>query len=233
VRSLDAFRLRYGSSFDSLLVGQFTGSLSNGGEQIVVETPSEVIRSFSYGDSLPWPECADGDGISLILLAPASNPDHSLAFNWIGSAQIGGLPGGQPRALTYAEWQAYSFGPGQSSGPEDDPDLDGLPNLIEFYLGSLPGKNDTSNHAPQGSLVDDGGEKFLTLTFSEVAGQSGLTGSVQVSPDLENWSSDPEDIVELFPVLPNGNGSVQRTFRVLTPLSADAKQFVRLRVIQN
>ena len=111
--------------------------------------------------------------------------------------------------------------------------LDGLPNLIEFYLGSLPGKNDASNHAPQGSLVDDGGEKYLTLTFSEVAGQSGLTGSVQVSPDLENWSSDPEDIVELLPARPNGNGSIQRTFRVLTPLSTDAEQFVRLRVIQN
>lgn len=233
VRSLDAFRFRYGGSFDSLLAGQFAGGLSNGGEQIVLETPSEVIRSFSYGDSLPWPECADGDGVSLILLAPASNPDHSLAVNWIGSAQIGGLPGGQPRSLTYAEWQAYSFAPGQSSGPEDDPDLDGLPNLIEFYLGSLPGKNDASNHAPQGSLVDDGGEKYLTLTFSEVAGQSGLNGSVQVSTDLENWSSDPEDIMELLPVLPNGNGSIQRTFRVLTPLSADAKQFVRLRVIQN
>lgn len=233
VRSIDAFRLRYGNSFDSLLAGQFTGGLSNGGEQIVMETPAEVIRSFSYDDAAPWPEFADGDGLSLVLLTPSSNPDHALAGNWAGSAQTGGLPGGQPRPLTYAEWQEYSFAPGQASGPGDDPDLDGLPNLIEFYLGSLPGKNDARDHAPQASFVEDGGEEYLTLTFSEVSGQSGLTGSVQVSSNLSGWSSEAGDIVEVLPAVPNGNGSVQRTFRALTPVSSAQKQFVRLKVVRN
>lgn len=233
VRSLDAFRQRYGNGLDAMLAGQYGGGLSNGGEQITVETSAAVVRNFSYDDSEPWPACADGDGISLLLVEPTSNPDHTLAESWVGSAQVGGLPGGIPRPLTYAEWQSYVFGPGDVSGPSDDPDGDGLPNLVEFFLGSLPGKNDAASHAPQAFITDVNGEDYLTFSFSQIPGQTSLTGVVEGSPDLTGWSSEPADIEEILPSFSNANGSVMRTFRVPTPVSDTVRQFLRLRVLVN
>jgi hypothetical protein len=45
-----------------------------------------VIRSFTYDDEFPWPDSPDGLGDSLVLVAPATNPDHSLAANWRASS---------------------------------------------------------------------------------------------------------------------------------------------------
>jgi hypothetical protein len=233
VRSLDAFRQRYGNGLDAMLAGQYGGGLSNGGEQIIVETSADVVRDFSYDDSEPWPACADGDGISLLLVEPALNPDHTLAASWVGSAQVGGFPGGIPRPLTYAEWQSYVFGASDASGPSDDPDGDGLPNLIEFFLGSLPGKNDSASHGPRASLEDVNGENYLTFSFTQVPDQTSLTGVVEVSSNLTGWSSDLADIGEMLPAVSNANGSVTRTFRVPTPVSDTVKQFLRLRVLEN
>ena len=233
VRSLEAFRQRYGDGFEALVAGQYGGGLSNGGEQIVVETSASVVKSFSYDDSEPWPVCADGEGISLILLDPSSNPDHTLASSWAGSAQVGGFLGGSLQPLTYELWQSYVFTSKQASGPSDDPDGDGLPNLVEFFLGSLPGKNDAVAIGPRASITDTNGEDYLTFSFSQVLGQTEVTGLVEVSSNLTDWSSSSAGIKEVLPAVPNGNGSVRRTFRVASPVSDVAKQFLRLRVIEN
>lgn len=233
VRSFDAFRQRYGNGFETLLAGQYGGGLSNGGEQIVIETSAGVVRDFIYDDSDPWPACADGDGISLLLADPASNPDHTLAASWVGSAQVGGFPGGAPRPLTYDEWQSYVFSAGEPSGSSDDPDGDGLPNLVEFFVGSLPGENDAATHAPRASITEVDGEDFLTFSFFQVLGQDSVVGFVEVSSNLNGWSSDSADIEEILPSVSNANGSVTRTFRVPTPVSDSVKQFLRLRVIEN
>ena len=182
VRSLDAFRLRYGLSFDPLLAGQYTAGLSNGGERLTLESSGVVIRDFSYDDSDPWPACADGDGISLVLVNATGNPDHALASSWTGSAQIGGLPGA---------------------------------------------------HAPQPSFFEDGGEEYLTLTFSAVSNQSSSQGLVEVSNDLEIWSSASGEIGGVLPAAVNDNGTITRTFRVSNPVASIGKQFIRLRIFQN
>ena len=76
-------------------VGTFNGSLSNDGEQLILTAADgSVIRDFTYNDQTPWPTAADGDGYSLVLVAPESNPDHSLASSWCPSASLGGTPGG-------------------------------------------------------------------------------------------------------------------------------------------
>ena len=56
----------------------YTGSLSNGGEKIVLQTSSnQIIFSFTYDDELPWPVEADGNGYSLVSkqVNPTGNPD--------------------------------------------------------------------------------------------------------------------------------------------------------------
>ena len=169
----------------------------------------------------------------MILLDPSSNPDHTLAASWAGSAQVGGFLGGSLQPLTYELWQSYVFTSKQASGPSDDPDGDGLPNLVEFFLGSLPGKNDAVARGPRASITDTNGEDYLTFSFSQLLGQTEVTGLVEVSSNLTDWSSSSAGIKEVLPAVPNGNGSVRRTFRVASPASDVAKQFLRLRVIEN
>jgi len=72
----------------------YTGSLSNGGEKVVLQTSSnQVIISFTFDDEAPWPVEADGDGYSLVSKEanPKSDPDSSTY--WTISKIVNGSPG--------------------------------------------------------------------------------------------------------------------------------------------
>ncbi len=84
-----AFQSRYGAAPD----GEFSGNLANNGEMIaLVAADKSIIKSFEFSDTKPWPEAADGDGPSLELVAPESNPDHTDPKNWTASAKQNGTP---------------------------------------------------------------------------------------------------------------------------------------------
>ena len=51
------------------------------------------LQSLRYDDNTPWPTEADGDGYSLVLIAPESAPDHELPQNWRASVNPGGDAG--------------------------------------------------------------------------------------------------------------------------------------------
>jgi len=73
---------------------QYTGSLSNGGETVVLQsTSNQPVISFTYSDSIPWPVEADGDGYSLVAtqVNPTGNPD-SFTY-WTISKYENGSPG--------------------------------------------------------------------------------------------------------------------------------------------
>lgn len=101
------------------VVGTFIGGLSNDGETIQLEAAGHIIRSFTYNDVAPWPQAADGLGRSLVLIAPESNPDHSLPQNWRHSATAGGNPGtGDALPFTGStpeDLSAYAFGTSQNA----------------------------------------------------------------------------------------------------------------------
>ena len=89
-----AFETQYGMGLP--VAGEFLNdtSLSNSGERLVLlAADGSVIRDFSYNDKLPWPTAADGDDYSLVLINPATNPDHALPTSWRSSAATGGNPG--------------------------------------------------------------------------------------------------------------------------------------------
>jgi len=90
IKNLAAFEERYGTGRN--IVGTFTGSLDNGGERIVLASPSGVaLQDFTYDDVAPWPTSPDGGGPSLEIIDPlASAADPA---NWRASALIGGTPG--------------------------------------------------------------------------------------------------------------------------------------------
>ncbi|MGD0754081.1 MAG: CotH kinase family protein [Bacteroidales bacterium] len=76
------FMAKYGVSPS----GQFTRSLSNTGEPLVlVDGFGNVIDSVLYSNQAPWPN-ADGNGYYLALIDPLS--DNSVATNWTATEDI-------------------------------------------------------------------------------------------------------------------------------------------------
>jgi len=92
VRDLAAFQAKYGSKLP--VVGEYTGSLDNGGEHLeLVDAVGQVIQSFAYKDS--WFKNTDGSGYSLVVrnvkVSDSSSLDEEEA--WRASVTVGGSPG--------------------------------------------------------------------------------------------------------------------------------------------
>lgn len=84
------------------VAGTWTGSLSNGGEPIIVNAANaSPVFTFAYSDNGAWPGRADGKGSSLELIDAASapvTPAEKQTFlgtpgNWQPSAEFHGSPG--------------------------------------------------------------------------------------------------------------------------------------------
>ncbi|MEM7230978.1 MAG: lamin tail domain-containing protein [Planctomycetota bacterium] len=92
VRDLEAFASRYDENTIAI-AGQYSGNLSNGGEEIVLRSPSgSSIIDFDYSDV--WYPETDGGGYSLVLDdvgVPAE--ELSEGASWRASGSLLGSPG--------------------------------------------------------------------------------------------------------------------------------------------
>ena len=117
VKNQTVFQTAYPLVSSSLIAGQFSGSLSNGGETIVVDdAQGSTVLSFTYNDNDPWAERADGNGASLELIDPAATSTDLLNkhYHWRGSTELGGSPGnaGQgPQSVVINELLAHTDPP--------------------------------------------------------------------------------------------------------------------------
>jgi hypothetical protein len=184
------------------------------------------IRNFNYDNNSPWPEAADGDGPSIVLIDPMSNPNHVFGTNWRLSKTINGNPGSGD-GLTFADWLANVGGTG---APGDDPDKDSLLNVIEYALNGAPS---ASSQAPlpvsalQLLSVNGSPGRYLTLTYTRQHTADDIDFAVEFSPSVAaSWEANG---VLLSSTL-NPNGTVTETWRSPTPVSATAKQFGRVKV---
>ena len=73
----DSYTSKYGSAPDF----HYEGHLNNAGDTVTVCNASAVsVLSVPYDDHSPWPEDADGNGFSLVIIDPdasATNPTNS------------------------------------------------------------------------------------------------------------------------------------------------------------
>ncbi|MDB4734407.1 CotH kinase family protein [Akkermansiaceae bacterium] len=223
VNNFVAFTSRYPDVPESLIAGEFSGSLNNDGEAIeLLAGDTTPIRSFTYNDQAPWPTSADGGGYSLVLINPTSNPDHAEATNWRSSVATNGNPGGT---------DATTF-PGPD--PLADVDGDGTNALLEYALTSSDSiANDSILPTSSITLADLGGGDVETLSFVFLKNLEAedLIYEVQLSPDLIDWDSDPAEVIHSSSVN-NGDGTSTETYLIANPLDAETKSFVRLHVSQ-
>ena len=86
---------------------------------------------------------------------------------------------------------ANNLSAGVNDSPNDDPDKDGIPNLLEFILGGLPNGSGASNTSilPSQTLT----ATDLVFKFNRVdASEGDVTLKVQWSSDLVTWGAPKE-----------------------------------------
>ncbi len=207
VKTPAAFAARYPGA---AIAATFGGSLSNDGERVVLSAADgAAIRDFTYNDQFPWPTSADGDGYSLVLVCPESNPDHADPANWRPSASLGGTPGAGG-GQRYADWASAN---GIGGGPDDDDDRNGRSNLLDYAISG------------PASVSLLGGDLTVTLDQNLRAEEAVLTG--QISPDLLTWTD-----LDFVAAQNNGDGTRTLTFAAPGPGGAGGRQFFRLRAVR-
>ena len=227
VRNATAFAARYGALAQGIIIGEYSGRLSNDGERVFLTSGDSGLHEFTYNDQAPWPTLPDGGGRSMILLDPASNPDHANPASWRAHAQIGGAPGETDSAIGPGGYLAWKDANGITND-QGDGDGDGIVNFAEYGFGTQPKVPDSGALARSMSLRD-GGEDFFAITFQKSLLASDLTFEVQISNDLVNWIAG--DAVTMVTEIPNGGGeTATATWRSTAPMTSDKKQYLRVRL---
>jgi fibronectin-binding autotransporter adhesin len=157
------------------------------------------------------------------LAAPApSGYELDVVGNELRLVQIGG-------GSAYEIWAAVNA-PG--SGPNEDFDLDGVPNAIEFVLG---GGKDTNDLGKLPSAATDG----TNMTFAFVRDRGSVDPSVSVAIEV---GTDPGTWPHVFPVgadtatshpdvTVTDNLDGTDTITLTIPKAPDTRKFARLKVV--
>lgn len=127
-----------------------------------------------------------------------------------------------PPSTTWELWQEEYLTEEPLDGPGDDPDRDGVSNLMEFVFGTLPTSAGAPPHTPV-TLVEIEGSKHLQITIPRRIDHT-ATLVVEVSSDLTNWSSGTAHTVVV------SNGPANLVVRDKTAFAPPvATRFMRLR----
>ncbi len=134
-------------------------------------------------------------------------------------------------AFSMADWRGLQFSTSQLansgiSGPNADPDGDGLPNQLEYAFGESPTQS-TVNAAPVLSIQAGA----LALTYTRRNDVSDLTYTVEVSADLKTWASG-DAYTQQIGVTPLDGLRDRVTVGDKTLLAPGVRRFMRVRVLQ-
>jgi|GEM_PF-1437591 len=153
---------------------------------------------------------------------------HGLLDDWrihhrlLAPAEIPALP-----ATVFAGWVAGQSGAGSLTGPNDDPDGDGVVNLLEYALGGSPGPADAGRLPVAATHQTAPGESYLSLSIRRNANAKDVGYIVEVSGDLVTWTGGASATTVLM------DTPESLVVRDNTPLENAPRRFIRLRVESN
>jgi hypothetical protein len=224
VKDLNAFRQRWGTLHDTIIAGSYgSANLSNAGEEIKLSYGAGTeVRAFTYDDSAPWPEAADGTGKTMVLISPDSRPEHTRPENWRASAAPCGSPGAND-LLTYSGWAAQFPGIGDANA---NPDGDELSNRLEYAFQLHPLVANPLPFSARVESADGTAGQFLTITFKRRSDAADLVFTPQFGTRLDSWTA----ATIRLSAEENSDGTVTETWRSDTPVSSTPRLFARIKV---
>ncbi len=213
-----------------LVVGAFT--------QVNNEPRSRVVRLLENGSLDPTFDPADGT-------------DSQIGEVWVqedGKILIGGnfrfyrgqnhrrlarLMGGGEVAEPgdgFDAWRQEVFAGGDASndavsGPQADPDGDGVANLLEYAFDGDP-LTAYSARLPEQGVAQEGGDAFLEITFHRINADD-LVYRVQATSNL----NDAESWTEIWVSTNHPFSGETITVRDTTPIQTGASRFLRVQVV--
>jgi len=217
VKDRTAFAAAFGSGLP--VAGVFPNNLSNSGEPIQLRRANgSILHSFTFSDLPPWPVEADGDGYSLVLVDPYSNPNHGSPLSWRASLVANGGNPGASDSQTYASWKTANG----NHGDHDDEDGDGFTTRQEYFLGGNPrlaeqSLKPTFEVAPGGSFL---------MSVTRRVGAENAALQPEISTTLANWAPDPTAIL-VSNIRQPGSPAVDRLSFRLTPPTGAPRFFAR------
>lgn len=156
-------------------------------------------------------------GASKTLTATLSNP----LYGSLGGLTVSTLTVAEP---PFQAWLFTHFGATANTaligGDNADPDGDGLPNLAEYFLGTVPAAHPDTG--PQVASEIIGGVPSLTLTFTRDPAHTGISYHAQVSTDLASWTDLPDTL--------SGQSGALEIRKASVPIASGPQQFLHLKI---
>jgi hypothetical protein len=202
-------------------------NLSNSGERLeFLSAAGTPIFDFVYDDKSPWPVSPDGDGFSLVLINPLSDPDPSAPSNWRASAAPGGTPG-TGDADSFAAWATRN---GVTGTMTDDFNGNGLSNLLEYGLGLNSAGHETDGFiSARFETIEVTGvsDTYMVVRYRRNNAADDVLVTPEMSLDMVNWTPLIDDVV---PPVSNPDGTLDAARRSPQPVSGGARIYVRVSV---
>lgn len=126
----------------------------------------------------------------------------------------------------FGTWSAAQFTPDQLanlaiSGPQADPDADGLVNLVEYALGLAPL---SANGGSTLAIARD--ETSWIVTYTRPSNRTDLIYTVETSGDLANWNTSNVTHTRLS----TSNDGNTQTWQARLPFDANPRALFRLKI---
>lgn len=128
---------------------------------------------------------------------------------------------------TFAEWKADKGLPIGQDGPGDDPDGDGLSNIVEFAFGTHP-MQAQSRALPANRRHSEGGVDYPAVTLVRRKSLNGANIVVEAFTSIPFGA--PAGTTQVGPSEDLGDGTERVTIRSQTPLRDAQRHFFRTRV---
>ncbi|MEM9026284.1 MAG: hypothetical protein AAGB06_05050, partial [Verrucomicrobiota bacterium] len=204
--------------------GSISGNLADMSLQLYRgENPLQISDSMVDNVEHIWRDSTAPLSAGEYAFTVTTDTDVTYAIAWRGDLYQG-----------YDLWRSVAFSnstPSDEQDREDDPDQDGMMNLMEMALLTDPESHQINVTPVQKSFeVDENTYEQIEVAIPTHGND--LTYEAETTTDLtEAWSSESSEI-SLIEINESSPGVEQHIFRRTNPREADAKAFIRLKVTE-